>query len=125
MWFLCDDGDDTLAHALEPLTGGLDAAINAFHSYWPDPDRAVSATNALITLWLTSNKDSDENELVAAYETCLKIVIHGFAPYQTEVREIFRMLVMRQLAADRQRLPEAWFESVMLDHPRCRTRERG
>ena len=114
VWFLCDDGDDTLAHALEPLTGGLDAAINAFHSYWPDPDRAVSAANALITLWLTSNKDSDENELVAAYETCLKIVIHGFAPYQTEVREIFRMLVMRQLAADRQRLPEAWFESVML-----------
>ena len=47
VWFLCDDGDDTFAHALEPLTGGLDAAINAFHSYWPDPDRAVSAATRL------------------------------------------------------------------------------
>lgn len=111
--FLCDHRDDALVHALEPFAGDLDAMITSFHSYWPDPDRAVSAANALITLWLASSKDSAPDELAAAYDTCLKIVVQGFSPYDTETWERFRIMVLRQLAADQQRLPQAWLNSAV------------
>jgi hypothetical protein len=111
--FLCDHRDDALVHALEPFAGDLDAMITSFHSYWPDPDRAVSAANALITLWLASSKDSAPDELAAAYDTCLKIVVQGFSPYDTETWERFRVMVLRQLAADQQRLPQAWLNSAV------------
>jgi hypothetical protein len=110
--FLCDHRDDALVHALEPFAGDLDAMITSFHSYWPDPDRAVSAANALITLWLAFSKDSAPDELAAAYDTCLKIVVQGFSPYDTETWERFRIMVLRQLAADQRRLPQAWLNSA-------------
>ena len=112
--FLCDQRDDALVHALEPFAGDLDAMVTSFHSYWPYPDRAVSAANALITLWLTSSKDSATDELAAAYDTCLKIVVQGFSPYDTETWERFRIMVLRQLAADQQRLPQAWLNSAVM-----------
>ena len=60
---LCDHRDDALVHALEPFAGDLDAMITSFHSYWPDPDLAVSAANALITLWLTSSRTAPRTSL--------------------------------------------------------------
>jgi hypothetical protein len=111
-WFVCDSGDDTLAHALEPFAADFDAAISGFHSVWPE-GHAVSAANALITLWLTSSKDSPGDELTAAYDTCLEIIIHDlFGPNASRTREHFRVLVLRQLAADQQRLPGDWLESL-------------
>ena len=98
----------------EPFAGDLDAMITSFHSYWPDADLAVSAANALITLWLTSSKDSAPDELAAAYGTCLKIVVQGFSPYDTETWERFRIMVLRLLAADQQRLPQAWLDSAVM-----------
>jgi hypothetical protein len=114
LWFLCDDTDDSLAHALEPLAPDLTTAITAIHSYGSDPDHVVSAAHALISLWVTSSKDSSQDELAHAYEACLNIVIHGFAPNQAEARELFRTMVLRQLAADRPRLPETWLDSAVL-----------
>jgi hypothetical protein len=111
--FLCDSGDDALAHALEPFARDLGRAVIAFHSYWPDQNRATSAANALITLWMASSSKSSPHELAAAYDTCLKIAIHGFAPPDIGPRERFRVLVLRQLAADQWRLPQAWLESAI------------
>ena len=112
LWFLCDDTDDSLAHALAPLGPDLTTAITAFHCYGSAPERVVSAAHALISMWVTSGKDSSQDELTAAYDMCLNIVIHGFAPSQTEARELFRTMVLRQLAADRQRLPQSWMDSA-------------
>jgi hypothetical protein len=113
VWFECDDGEDALAHALEPLTAELSAAIVAFHSYWPNPRRAVSAAHALIALWLASGKDSTQDELVSAYDTCLNIVIKSFAPHHVQARTLFRTLVLRQLANDQQRMPDDWLNSAV------------
>ena len=111
---LCDADDDALIHALAPLAHDLSHAISIFHSHWPEQGRAVSAANALITLWLTSGKDSAADELIAAYDTCLEIAILGrFSPSGTATRERFRMLVLRQLAVHQSRLPQDWLESVV------------
>jgi len=112
--FICDVGDDLLAHALDPLAGDLGAAIITIHSYGSDQDRAVTAANALITMWLVSSKDSTSDELATSFDSCLKIAIDGFAPFDTDTRERFRLLVLRQLAADQHRLPEAWLVSARL-----------
>jgi hypothetical protein len=112
--FLCDAREDALTHALEPFgDNNLGPAVTAFHSYEPDKDRAVSAANALITLWLKTGQDSTPDELAAAYDICLRIAIHGFAPFEVSARERFRVLVLRQLAADQERLPLAWLESTV------------
>jgi hypothetical protein len=44
--------------------------VTTIHCYWPDPDRATSAANALITMWLASGTDSTPDELATAYDTC-------------------------------------------------------
>ena len=107
--------EDARTHALEPFEdNNLGPAVTAFHSYEQDENRAVSAANALITLWLKSSQDSSSDELAAAYDTCLEIAIHGFAPFEVDARERFRVLVLRQLAADQERLPRAWLELVVL-----------
>jgi hypothetical protein len=112
---LCDADDDTLIHALAPLAGDLSHAISIFHCHWPEQGRAVSAANALITLWLTSNMDSAADALTAAYDTCLEIAILGrFSPSGTTTRESFRILVFRQLAADESRLPQDWLKAVVI-----------
>jgi hypothetical protein len=114
LWFLCDETDDTLAHALEPLAPDLIAATTAFHYYGSHPGHAISALHALISMWMTSNTDSSQNELIDAYETCLNIVISGFAPDQAKAREQFRTIVLRQLAADQPRLPPTWLHQAIL-----------
>ena len=113
-WFLCDAHEDTLIHAIEPFGAeDLGEVVTTFHSYDTGKDRAVSAANALITLWLKSGKDSTPHELAAAYDICLKIAIHGFAPFEVNTRERFRVLVLRQLAADQGRLPRTWLKSAV------------
>ena len=113
VWFLCDEADDTFAHALEPLATDLGKVTNTFHTYGSDPKRAVSAAHALVALLLASSKDSTQDELMIAYEDCLKIVIHGFAPSENKTRKLFRNIVLHQLAADQRRLPQDWLDSVI------------
>src|ERR1700691_1029542 len=113
-WFLCDDSDDALAHALEPFAGDFNAVISGFHSYWPDQGRAVSAANALITLWLASSSDCALRDLIGAYDTCLEMAIRAkFSPNESRTRERFRILVLRKIASD-QRLPEEWLDSAII-----------
>jgi hypothetical protein len=108
--FTPDEGDDAIAHALEPFADDLGAVVTSFHGYWHD--RSISAANALITLWLASSQDSSPQVLAAAYDTCLLISISGFAPYDTDTRKRFRTIVLRQLAADYQRLPQRWLATA-------------
>lgn len=122
--FTCDAGDDILAHALDPLASDLGPAVTTFHSYGANPHRAVSAANALITLWLASSKASNPDELATAYGTCLNIAIHGFAPYDTSAYERFRLLILRQLAADQHRLPAAWLDSAARELREARNNDR-
>jgi hypothetical protein len=113
-WFLCDDSDDTLVHALEPFAGDFNAVISGFHSYWPDQGHAVSAANALIRLWLASSSDCALDELIGAYDTCLEIAIRAkFSPNENRTRERFRVLVLRKIATDK-RLPAEWLDSVVI-----------
>jgi hypothetical protein len=122
--FTCDSDSDFLAHALEPLASDLGSAITTVHSYGPHRDRAITAANALITMWLASGQDSPPEELTAAYDTCLNIALHGFAPFDTSTRERFRLLIFRQLAADMHRLPKHWLASAKLKIARARNDDR-
>lgn len=108
--FATDVLDDICVHALEPLADCMGTAITTFHSYWHD--RSVSAANALIKLWLVSSQDSPMDELAAAYDTCLKITIHGFAPFDSQARNLYRQIFLHQLSLDYHRLPKAWLESA-------------
>jgi hypothetical protein len=94
-----------MAHALEPLSGDLDTMITTFHDF--SQGRPVSAANALITLWLTATREKSPEKLAVAYDPCLAIAIHGFAPSDFDTRAHFRTHFLRQLATDVHRLPPA------------------
>jgi hypothetical protein len=113
--FQCDTDEDILGHALEPLAEHLGSAIvtfHEFHDFWPIKG-PVSAAHALIRLWLAANMDSSTDELITAHQLCLQIAIGGFAPYDVEGRNIFRVLVLRQLKANRERLPVAFLRRAV------------
>lgn len=113
-YFLCDRADDTTMHVLEPFAANLDPAVATLHTA-PD-GRALSPAAALIALWLATDEPTANHDLVAAYQTCLSIVLHGFFDSVTldaAVRECYCSLVFRQLAADRDRLPAAWVEDAV------------
>jgi hypothetical protein len=112
-WFLCDEDDDTTALALEPFARDFDGVVGSLHSYWPDQGRTVSTVSALITLWLASGSDCPADTLTGAYDTCLEIAMRAlFDPSLAEIPRRFRLLVLRQLAADQTRLPKSWLDSV-------------
>ncbi len=110
--FHCGSDDDAVAHALEPLAGNLGTTITTFHDYHLQ-GRPMSAANALLTLWLTASQEKGPDELAAAYDTCLRISIHGFAPQDIDTRARFRACVLRQLATDVYRLPVSWLGDVI------------
>ena len=113
-WFLCDQDEDTLIYALEPFKDGFDGIISSFHSYWPDEDRAVSTVNALIRLWRTSSSDCSPAQLAEAFNDCIEIAIRArFGSDSNKIRVGFRTLVLRQLVADQQRVPQGWLKSVI------------
>ncbi|TMR07000.1 hypothetical protein ETD83_02345 [Actinomadura soli] len=113
--FMCDDVDDTMAHALEPLTGVLDPTFGTLHG--PDEERAFSPAYALLTLWLSNSRpDSDETTLTTAYDACLTIALDGFfatISQDDRARTIYRKLVLYQLAAERDRLPSEWLSATL------------
>jgi hypothetical protein len=110
-YFLCDTKDDSVAHALEPFSGDLGTMVTTFYDFWQG--RPVSAANALITLWLTASQEKSPDDLTAAYNTCLAMAIHGFAPLDIATRVRFRSHFLRQLAADFHRLPGIWLDDAI------------
>lgn len=109
--FLCDVADDIFAHALQPWAGPWDTAVVTFHATREHP--AASATNALVRLWLTSDQDSTTADLTAAFDVCLHIALNGFAPVDMDTRRRFRLVFLRRLAADWERLEHDWVEQAM------------
>ncbi|MGW4873919.1 NACHT domain-containing protein [Streptomyces chartreusis] len=109
--FLCDVADDIFAHGLQPWTGVWDTAVVSFHATTGRP--VVSAANALVHLWLTSDQDSTPADLTAAFDICLQIALNGFAPFDPDTRRRFRRVFLRRLAADWERLEHDWVERAM------------
>lgn len=109
-WFLCDEYDDVVTHALQPFMYELDGLIYSFHSYWPANDQAVSTANALGKLFLAASLDSSPDELVGEFDICLEIAIRArFGSDTSGIREPFRKIVLGLLSANRSRVPEAWY----------------
>jgi hypothetical protein len=109
-YLICERRVDALFHALEPLTDMLGEAIVTFYGF--EDNRAVSAANSLVRLWLASGTNSGSTELVAAHSDCLEIAIRGFKR-NTEIRNKFRALVLHQLDVDRERLPSDWLHQAL------------
>ncbi|HZN19658.1 MAG TPA: hypothetical protein VFB84_15975 [Micromonosporaceae bacterium] len=125
-YFLCDRADDTTMHVLEPFTASLDPTVATLHTI--TDGRAISPANALITLWLAAGERTPVGDLVAAYQICLSIILHGFfdsATLDAAVRESYCSLVFRQLAADRDRLPAAWVEDAVRQITAAAQRDRS
>jgi NACHT N-terminal Helical domain 7 len=108
---LCQHSVDALSHALEPMASELGVAIQTFSDC--GQDHPVSAANALIRLWIASGQDSTPADLAAAYAACLQIAMRAFSALDAEARDKYRTLILRQLAADRPRLPESWIDNMM------------
>jgi hypothetical protein len=112
-WFLCDQDVDTLMHALEPFTelNGLFASV---HSYWPETSRSISTAHALLKLLLKSATSCPPPQLAETYNDCLEIIIRArFGSETNAVREMTRRIVLRQLAADQERVPAAWLAAIV------------
>jgi hypothetical protein len=124
--FLCWRNEDILLHTLEPLLPTFGRAIATFHDF--TEHGPVTAVQALITLWLASTQGANQDELTDAAETCLMIAIHGFAPFDDEVRHHYRVLVLRQLATIRHRLDPRWLTDIhsrIRDAPDAERKERA
>ncbi|QXJ20649.1 hypothetical protein AGRA3207_001399 [Actinomadura graeca] len=105
--FVCDEVEDLMTHALEPLDS-LTFFDNNFTTELARtrPDRTVSFTHALINLWTVSgNANASVQELETAYEECL----HFEYPLDTVEA------VLRPLAADAFRLSREWRAKVLDD----------
>jgi len=100
--FHCDPLDDLAQHALEPLTAAVEDAVVMVHGFWED--RAVSAAQSLITLWLLISTDSRAEELVDAFGVAIEIARRGFPPTGVESRRNFRIILLRTLRDHRDRL---------------------
>ncbi|MEU5324460.1 hypothetical protein AB0G67_48295 [Streptomyces sp. NPDC021056] len=109
--FVCDTADDIFAHGLQPWAGVWDTAIVTFHATAGRP--VVSAANALVHLWLTSDQDSTPADLTTAFDACLQIALNGFAPFDMDTRRRFRLVFLRRLAADWERLEHNWVERAI------------
>jgi len=118
----CDMAEDVAWHALEPLTQELDArvladspheieATTAFGQI--DENTAVSVTHALVQLWLASSDPSGLKDLERAYEQCLDVIDYSRPIEASEGRNAYYARVVRQLAADRERLSAEFRKRVM------------
>ncbi|MFI6513296.1 NACHT domain-containing protein [Streptosporangium sp. NPDC050855] len=127
-YFTCDLAEDAAWHGLEPFAAlslipesDLDRgeAITEFSSR-PD-GRARSMAHALVSLWLTSGQSHVVNELISVYEICLEVIECSHAHEDITSKNAYFAIVLRQLAADAERIPALdranmlpWFERTVL-----------
>jgi hypothetical protein len=104
-FFVSDETDDVMAHALEPLYPKLNTAVTSAVGIG---GRTISAAHALVHLWVTSTTESSGDELAAAYEDCINIALHDFEPYES----VYRSVIVHLLSGDQRRLPGSWRESM-------------
>jgi hypothetical protein len=116
----CDTVNDIVWHGLEPLAlemdlyGGADHDVEATTAFGVlSEERAVSVTHAMVRQWLTSSNPGGTEELQQAYEDCLTIIERSRPDYATVNRNDYHARVLRQLAADSERLSRE-FRAEML-----------
>jgi hypothetical protein len=100
--FYCDPVDDLAHHALEPLATTIEDAVTMVHGFWDE--RAISAAQSLITLWLRVSVDCDLEELLDAFRVAIEIARRGFPPTGVDARRTYRIIVLRTLRDQRGRL---------------------
>ena len=110
-YFVCDTADDIIWHGLEPIVFEMDQraredeymeATTAFGIL--SEERAVSVTHAMTRLWLASSDPAGTEKLQQAYDDCLKIIERSRPEEDTVTRNDYLARVLRQLAADSERL---------------------
>lgn len=120
-YFTCDMAEDIICHGLVPIVDEMDKA-DLENSGDPEAstafgilsdERAISVTNAMTKLWLASSRPADALDLQQAYEDCLT-VIQGSRPDESTVsRNAFLARILRQLAADQERLSREFRSKVL------------
>ncbi|MGI5155682.1 NACHT domain-containing protein [Microbispora sp. CA-102843] len=111
-YFTCDLAEDIAWHGLAPIIREMDdedgfgpgqvGATSAFATL--STDEAISTTNAIIRLWLASTNPEGSGDLQQAYENCLTVIERSRPEESTASRDALLARVLRQLAADRERL---------------------
>ncbi|WIM98818.1 hypothetical protein ACTOB_002435 [Actinoplanes oblitus] len=89
---LCDPEADVLNHAVEPLAGSLDVAVNTFVRM--SGDSSVAAAHALLDLWLRPTAEG--------YRRCAEIAASDFPPWGDDDYIRYGSLVLHRLRADDQ-----------------------
>ncbi|GAA1679947.1 hypothetical protein GCM10009733_090900 [Nonomuraea maheshkhaliensis] len=119
-YFTCDVGEDFAWHSLSALVTALDygdmegpedveatTAIGVVN-----PDLAMSVTNALTRVWLASSDPTGTSDLQQAYEDCLTVIHHSRPDEGSPARTAYVSRLLRQLAADRERLSREFRSQV-------------
>ncbi|MGP3920124.1 NACHT domain-containing protein [Nonomuraea sp. 10N515B] len=119
--FTGDLGQDIAWHALEAITRELDGvdsegpddveATSAFGVL--SPGRALSVTNAITRVWLASSRPTGGDDLQQAYEDCFLVILRSREEGDTVSRNVYLARVLRQLAADRDRLSPDYRADVL------------
>jgi hypothetical protein len=111
-YFVCDTVEDMVWHGVEPIVLEMDLTSQEDHDVEATTafgvlteERAVSVTHAMASLWLTSSRPAGTAELQQAYEDCLTAIENSRPEYATSNRNGYLARVLRQLAADSERLP--------------------
>lgn len=111
-YFLCDTVDDIIWHGLEPIVLEMDLRVRADESVIEattafgvlSEEQAVSVTHAMTRLWLTSSDPAGSEKLQQAYDNCLNVIERSRPADDTVSRNDYLARVLRQLAADSDRL---------------------
>lgn len=119
-YFTCGLAEDVAWHGLEPATRELDAvafeetphseATTAFARIGEGD--AVSVTHAMIRLWLASSRPSGAEGLEQDYEDCLTVIGSSRPMVDTAGRAAYHARLLRQMAADRDRLSREFLLKV-------------
>ena len=121
-YFTCDTVEDIIWHGLEPVILEMDRrgsreddrdveATTAFGVL--SEERAISVTHAMTRLWVTSSHPAGSKKLRQAYEDCLTAIEHSRPDYDTPSRNEYHARVLRQLAADSERLPREFCAEIL------------
>jgi hypothetical protein len=125
-YFVCDTVDDIIWHGLEPIILEMDLHVREGASVIDESiveattafgvlseERAASVTHAMTRLWLASSNPAGPEELQQAYDDCVKIIERSRPDDDTVSLNDYLARVLRQLAADSERLPREFRAKIL------------
>ena len=120
-YFTCDLAEDIAWHGLEPVTRELDFGTSGTTPYPSEAtaafgliseDEAISVTHAMIRLWLASSRPTGTGGLEQEYENCVLAIARSRSERDTAARDSYHARLLRQMAADRDRLSDEFLLGV-------------